>query len=249
MKSNPGKCNFIYSASKKVSLVVENKEINNSTHERLLWVKIDSKLSFNTHIDGMCKKASLKLNALSRITPQLDFKKKKLLINSFFMPQFNYYQLTWMCHNRTKNKRTNRLHERCLRSIDNGKNSSFHDLLEKHSFFSIHHRNFRAPATEMCRIYNGIAPQIVTEILPVRLQGQYNLRSWSGVTLLIVRTVNYGIESIRYLGPKIWQSLPANIKEVATIERFKSVIKNWKPESCPCRFCKTCLQQIRYMQA
>ena len=161
----------------------------------------------------MCKKASLKLNALSRITPQLDFKKEKLLINSFFMPQFNYYQLTWMCHNRTKNNRTNRLHERCLRSIDNGKNSSFHDLLEKYSFFSIHHRNFRAPATEMYRIYNGIAPEIVTEIFPLRLQGQYNLRSWSGFTLLIVRTVNYGIESIRYLGPKIWQSLPANIKK------------------------------------
>ena len=44
MKSNPDKCNFICSTSKKVSLIVENKEINNSTHERLLGVKIDSKL-------------------------------------------------------------------------------------------------------------------------------------------------------------------------------------------------------------
>ena len=41
MKSNPGKCNFICSTSKKVSFIVENKEINNSTHERLLGVKID----------------------------------------------------------------------------------------------------------------------------------------------------------------------------------------------------------------
>ena len=45
MTSNPGKCNFICSTSKKVSLIVENKEIKNSTHERLLGVKIDSKLS------------------------------------------------------------------------------------------------------------------------------------------------------------------------------------------------------------
>ena len=52
---------------------------------RDLGVKIDSKLSFNTHIDDICKKASLKLNALSRITPHLDFKKKKLLINSLFL--------------------------------------------------------------------------------------------------------------------------------------------------------------------
>ena len=114
MKSNPDKCNFICSTSKKVSIVVEYKEINNSVYERLLGVKIE-------------KKVSLKLNALSRITPHLDFKKKKLLMNSFFMSQFNYCQLIWMCHNRTKNSKINRVHERCLRFLYNDKN----DLLEK----------------------------------------------------------------------------------------------------------------------
>ena len=78
MKSNPDKYIVFCSTSKKVSLIAENKEINNSTHERLLGVKIDSKLSFNSR--------SIKLNALSRITPHLDFKKKKLLINSFLFP-------------------------------------------------------------------------------------------------------------------------------------------------------------------
>ena len=58
MKSSPDKCNFICSTSKKVSLIVENKEIKNSARERLLRVKNDSKLSFNTHFDDMCKKTS-----------------------------------------------------------------------------------------------------------------------------------------------------------------------------------------------
>ena len=91
-----------------------------------------------------------------------------------------------------------------------------------------------------------MAAEIVTDIFPLRIQSQYNLRNWSDFTLPIVRTVNYGIESIRYLGPKIWESIPANIKEVDTIERFKSGIKKWKPEPCPCRLCKTYLQQIGY---
>ena len=47
-----------------MNLVAENIEINNSTHGRLLGVKIDSKLSFNTHIDDISKKAGLKLNGL-----------------------------------------------------------------------------------------------------------------------------------------------------------------------------------------
>ena len=105
---------------------------------RDLGVKIDSKLSFNTHIDDICKKASLKLNALSRTTPHLDFKKETLLINSFFISQFNYCQLIWMFHNRPKNNKINRLHERCLRLLYNDKKSSFHDLLEKDGSVSIH---------------------------------------------------------------------------------------------------------------
>ena len=112
-----------------MSLIVENKEINNSTHERLLGVKIDSKLSFNTHIDDICKKASLKLNALSRITPQLDFSSKEKVIDKLFISQFNYCQLILMCHNRTKTNKINRLHERWPRLLYKDKNS-FHDLLE-----------------------------------------------------------------------------------------------------------------------
>ena len=59
MESNPDKCNFFWSTSKKSSLIVENKKINNSTHDRLFVVKIDSKLFFNTYIDDICKKQAL----------------------------------------------------------------------------------------------------------------------------------------------------------------------------------------------
>ena len=128
-----------------------------------------------------------------------------------------------MSHNRTKSSKVNRLHERCVRLLYNDKKSSFHDLLEKDGSVSINFRNLRALATEIYRIYSGMIPEIVRETFPLR--PQYNLRSWSDFTLPKVRTVNYGIESIRYLGQKIWKSIPANIKEVDTIERFKSGIK------------------------
>ena len=221
---------------------MENKEICNSSYEKLLGVTIDTKLSFNIHIDSICKKAGLKLNALSRITPYLDFSKKKLLINAFFLSQFNYCQLVWMFHNGTINNKINRLHERCLRLLYNDKKSSFHDLLEKDNSVSIHHKNLRGLAIEMYRIFNGLAPQIVTEIFPLRPQGQYNLRNWSDFTLPNVKTVNYGLESLRYLGPKIWESLPANIKQANSLDEFKASIKNWTPDSCPCKFYKNFVQ-------
>ena len=48
-----------------------------------------------------------------------------------------------------------------------------------------------------------------------------------------------GLGSIRFLGPKIWKSLPNNSKNKESIESFKMAIKKWKPESSPCRLYKT----------
>ena len=92
-------------------------------------------------------------------------------------------------------------------------------MLEKDRSVSIHDSILRALATKMYRILNGMAQKIVTEIFPFRLKGQYNLRNWSDLSLLTVETANYGIESIRYLGLKICESIQANSK----ISRYNRV--------------------------
>ena len=93
------------------------------------------------------------------------------------MSQSNYYQLVWMCHNRTKNNKINRLHERCLCVIYNDKKPSFEQLLEIDSSVSVHGRNLRALATEMYKICHDISPTIMNEIFTLRHQNQYNLRN------------------------------------------------------------------------
>ena len=56
---------------------------------------------------------------LDWILPCMDFNKKQLLLNVFFMSQFNYSQLVCMCHNRRKINKMNSLHERRLCLIYN----------------------------------------------------------------------------------------------------------------------------------
>ena len=84
MKANPDKCNFICSSSVKTSIIIENEQIRNSSWEKNLVVFFDCKLTFQSHIDNICKKTSQKLNVISRIAPYLDFHKKKLTENAFF---------------------------------------------------------------------------------------------------------------------------------------------------------------------
>ena len=114
MKANSGKCHFICSSNLKTSIMIENRQIHNSTCEKLLGVFFDSKCTFQSHIDNICKKVAHKLNAISQIIPYMDFNKRKLVVNAFFSSQFNYCPLIWMCHNRAYNNKINRLHERCL---------------------------------------------------------------------------------------------------------------------------------------
>ena len=102
MMASPEKCHFMTSESWDLLINVENNQITNSKYEKLLGIRVDHKLTFNALIDEIHKKAGQKMNALSRVTPYMNITKWRTLLNTFFMFQFNYCPLTWMCHSRTK---------------------------------------------------------------------------------------------------------------------------------------------------
>ena len=95
-------------------------KIKNTEYKKLLGIKVDSGLKFENYLDGVIKKASNKINALSRVTPFMNLS-KKMLMDSFFKSQFSYCPLVWMCHSRTINSKINHLHKRYLRVVCNDK--------------------------------------------------------------------------------------------------------------------------------
>ena len=109
-KGNPDKCHLLVSTNEKTKINnIGEFSIENTDCEKLLGVKIDNKLMFDCHVSDMCKKANRKINALARIAPFININKRRILMNSFFRPQFNYCPLIWMCHSRTNNTKINRL--------------------------------------------------------------------------------------------------------------------------------------------
>ena len=116
-----------------------------------------------------------------------------------------------MFHSRTINNKINRLYERYLRLIYGDKTSSFEQLLEQDKSVSIHTRNLQILATEMFKVYRDIAPPIFSEIFH-RRNVSYNLRNNSHFTVPNVNSVFHGSESVSYLGPKIWDIVPIEMK-------------------------------------
>ena len=49
----------------------------------------------------------------------------------------------------------------------------------------------------------------------------YNFRECNSLTLPKAKTTLYGIDTVRYVGKKLWQVLPTEIKESQSLEIFK----------------------------
>ena len=76
MKANADKCHLLVTRDTDVTAKIGEFDVKNSREEKLLGVKIDSKLSFENHVSSLCKKASQKLHALARVVNFMDLAKR-----------------------------------------------------------------------------------------------------------------------------------------------------------------------------
>ena len=76
---------------------------------------------------------------------------------------------------------------------------------------------------------------------------QRGIRSLVSYPLVNTLSVHYGLQSVRYIGPKIWELVPNNIKYCDSLSKFRKLIKSWRLESCPCRLCKTYIAHLGFI--
>ena len=166
-------------------------------------------------------------------------------MNAFIYSQFCFCPLIWMCH-RSNNNYINRIHERSLRIVYRDETSSFMKLLEKSKCVTVHHRNLQVIAREIYKAVNNLSSSLMSKLFKIK-ETNYNLHRENTLVVSNVHTTRYGIDSISYLGPKIWDSVPAEIKSFPTLNCFKQAIKTWIPVKCLCMLCKTCIPNLGYI--
>ena len=144
MKINNGKSHALFPRNYNISATIDDNTIISENKNELLGMILDSKLSFEDHINNLYKKASQKLDiskSCSRYVPQ----KRKTIMKAFVTYQSGYCPFVLMFHSRILNNKINSLHKRALRKTYVDKSSSFQSLLKKDNSVSIHHRNIRRP--------------------------------------------------------------------------------------------------------
>ena len=221
-----------------LKIKVGNKVIKSEANVKLLGVKIDNELNFNSHVSDLCKNASAQLNALIRFKNILSFKAKFILIQSFVYANFNYCPLIWHFSSSKSLSKVEQIQKRALRFLHDDTESSYETLLSKtdKNFMSIN--RVRTLCIEIFKTINNLNPPFMKDIFqlritdrPVRAQNTNNLKVETR------KTVAFGTNSISSLGPKIWNNLPYHLKCSESLAFFKQIIKKWDGTKCLCDKC------------
>ena len=100
---------------------------------------------------------------------------------------------------------------------------------------------------EIFEVKIGMLPAIVTEIFKFCDNATHNLRRDQILEQRHNRTNNFGLESILTLEAKTWALAHGNLRQSSSHNSFKQGIKKWNPSNCPCRLCKTGIQDVRFI--
>ena len=128
--------------------------IKNSLSEEILGLTIDNNLDFSDHISNICKTANQKLNALLRVSANMNSDKCTLLLNSFIKSQFSYCPLIWMFCNRKSMKKVDKIQKLYLRLMRNNYELSYEKLLDLTNEISPHQRWLNSLMTEIHKCLN-----------------------------------------------------------------------------------------------
>ena len=115
-----------------------------------------------------------------------------------------------MFHDRILNAKVNKIHERALRIVYKDTHANYEALFKLDNAESVHQRNQQYVMTEVYKTKNRLNPSFMRELLKPR-DLQYNLRNNNTLEIPEVRTTSYGIDTVQFIGQKLWHMLPPNV--------------------------------------
>ena len=135
MEANPSKFQGILLKGNKQAndfkLSVNGHDIEFSKSMTSLGICIDDTLTFDSHINDICLKASRQISALQRLTGLLDYPSRRAIYNSFISSHFNYCPLVWFFTSRASIVKMQKNQEQALRFVLKDSVSDYKSLLSK----------------------------------------------------------------------------------------------------------------------
>ena len=86
-------------------------------------------------------------------------------------------------------------------------------------------KRLKSLCIEIYKTLNDLNPSYMKKFFPIKLQNK-PVRTFHEKNLIVptVKSTTFGTNSLRSMGPKIWNNLPNDLKSSETLSKFKNII-------------------------
>ena len=192
----------------------------------LLCVIFDSAMNMVQHLNSVCRSGYYQLRNIGHIRRYLTNDATQSLVNGLVTSRLDYCNALLSGLHQTSINKLQRVQNTVARIVTRTSRYSHITPVLKHLHWL--HVNYRVQLKILMHAYkalHGHAPGYISDMLKV-YQPRRTLRSMDSVTLNPrARTVTYGDRKFQYLAAKLWNALPAHIREAKTLNTFKKLLK------------------------
>ena len=193
-----------------------------------LGLSIDEFLTWDTHMQSIKHKVTCNIRILKRIKPFLSQENLITLYKSIVEPYLSYCCIVWDSISDTLANNLQKLQNRAARIITG---ASYYrrsaDIRHELGWLSLVHMRQHHKAIMMFKVVNGLCPTYLSDMFTFNNSlNDYSLRSSRTNLELPKNRTNYYKNSFAFSGAKVWNALPSNLKEEASLERFKTKLKS-----------------------
>ena len=207
--------NHIYLDGCKLTRVYEAK---------FLGITLDHNLTWRSHINSICKTCCRNIGVLNKLKHFLPKPNMYQLYCTLILPFLTYGILLWGNANRNSLDRIVKLQKRAVRIITNSSYLSHtKPLFEKFNMLDVHQLYKKELGIFMYKYHNGLLPRSFDNVfINMKSIHNYDTRGKDNYRAEVHR-LNNGLS----LGPRLWNSLPKEMKEANCLSKFKTGIKEF----------------------
>jgi hypothetical protein len=197
-----------------------------SDHVKILGVTLDRHLTFNGHVQNVCKSANYYIRAMRHIRSSLTIEMAKTVGCALVNSRLDYANAVLYGTSQSNVAKLQRAQNALARVVTFTKRTEhIRPVLQNLHWLPVKFRIDYKLASLVYKVHNTASPAYSSSLLndytPVR-----ELRS-SSMQLLVQppTTTNIARRAFSRAAPIVWNSLPYNIRTSDTFERFRSLLR------------------------
>ena len=207
---------------------MDNVLIKQSDEEKDLGVVIDSKLSFEAHMQSKINKGNSIMGIIRRTIEYLDEENFRLLFTALVRPQLEYANAVWSPHHKKHITSLENVQRRATKLVPSLSKLSYDQRLRKLGIPTLAYRRYRGDMIETFKITHGIYdPQVTEGFLPL----QSDTRTRGHDFTIFKRSCHLDIRkySFAYRIVDPWNNLPDTVVNAKTVKAFEIKLdKLWR---------------------